>query len=340
MIHVIDAAEFLELRKRYSVFDVRSPGEHAQGHIPRSINLPLFDDEERQRVGTLYKVSGRQAAILEGLGFVGAKLQELVKKARRFSIGNTVMVHCWRGGMRSESMAWLFSTAGFDVYLLRGGYKTYRRYIREQWERDCELKVVAGKTGSGKTDIIHHLASQGQQVLDLEKAAHHKGSAFGAFGEQAQPANEQFENDLSDLWHELDFSNPIWLEDESRFIGKVSIPEALYQKKQISKTLCIEVPRHLRIERLVKEYAFYPKEMIIGAITRITHRLGGQHAKAAIEAIKEDHFEVAVDIVLTYYDKTYSFDLQQKPDVTLLPCNTADPGTIARMILQHSMQKI
>jgi tRNA 2-selenouridine synthase len=340
MIHAIDAAEFFELRKKYPVFDVRSPGEHSQGHMPRSINLPLFDDEERRKVGTLYKVSGRQAAILEGLGFVGAKLQELVKKARRFSSGNTLMVHCWRGGMRSESVAWLFSTAGFEVYLLKGGYKAYRRYIREQWERDCKLMVVAGKTGSGKTDIIHQLAALGQQVLDLEKAAHHKGSAFGAFGEQAQPTNEQFENNLSDLWHDLDAALPIWLEDESRFIGKLSIPEALYQKKQKSTTFCIDVPRNLRIERLVKEYACYPKEMIIDAITRITHRLGGQHAKAAIGAVADNHFEVAVDIVLTYYDKTYAFDLQLKPDVRVLTCTTSDADTIAQMILQHSLQQI
>ncbi len=338
MIHPIDAGEFSELRNSFPVIDVRSPGEFAQGHIPRATNLPLFDDEERHNIGILYKKSGRQAAVLEGLGYVGKKLQDLVKAARRIAPKNIVLIHCWRGGMRSESMAWLLSTAGFKVYLLQGGYKSYRRFIRESWERDCELLVLSGKTGTGKTHIIHRLAEKGQQILDLEGCANHKGSAFGAMGERPQPTNEQFENNLADLWYTLDPQKPIWIEDESRFIGKLNVPEALYQKKQQAITLCIDIPKEERIKHLAKEYASFPVPMLIDAVHKISRRLGGQHEKAAVTALEENNFEAAIDIVLNYYDKTYAFDLELKQTVTYIQCSSADAEDNAQQILTHCIK--
>jgi tRNA 2-selenouridine synthase len=336
MIQPIETHEFLTLSKSFPVIDVRSPLEFMQGHIPGAHNLPLFDDDERKKIGTLYKQAGREAAILDGLGFAGNKLQNYVKQARKIAQGRKVLLHCWRGGMRSESMAWLLSLSGFEVNLLKGGYKAYRNYIRVAWNKKCDLRVLSGKTGTGKTEILDELAKLGHQVVDLEKSAHHKGSTFGAIGETPQPSNEQFENNLASLWMALDFSKPVWIEDESRFIGTVNIPEPLYQRMQESKTIRLEIPKNLRIQRLVKDYAGYSKELLVCSLLRIGKRLGGQHVKNAIEAIHNDDFETAIDIVLTYYDKTYTFDLSKKnsDNIILLESNTENAEMNAQLILK------
>lgn len=317
MIYPVDAEEFLQMSQTLPLFDTRSPSEFEEGYIPLAINLPLFDDEERSKVGILYKNAGKEAATLEGLGFAGQKLQYFVKQARRHAPGRKALVHCWRGGMRSESMAWLLSTAGFEVYLLKGGYKAYRQFIRESWNKPARLIVVSGKTGSGKSEILRVIKTKGYQVLDLEKTANHKGSAFGAIGEVPQPTNEQFENNLAGQWLAFDFDKPIWLEDESRFIGKVKLPESLYMKKQSSPTLCINMPAALRIKRLVVDYASFPKELLAQSILKIQKRLGGQNAKEALEALEKNDFENAIRIVLSFYDKTYTYDVEKKTDAEI-----------------------
>ncbi|TVQ15770.1 MAG: tRNA 2-selenouridine(34) synthase MnmH [Bacteroidetes bacterium] len=337
MIHTIDAEEFTKLRSTLPLLDVRSPGEYSQGQIPGAINLPLFTDDERRQTGILYKSAGREAAVLEALGFVGARMQFFVKTARKLAFSKKIMVHCWRGGMRSESMAWLLSTAGLEVFLLSGGYKAYRKYIRDSWNKSANLIVLSGKTGSGKTEILKQIQEKGSQVLDLEKIAHHKGSAFGSIGENPQPSNEQFENNLADTWLEMNFEAPIWVEDESRFIGRVNVPEPLYQQMQKARTICIDIPKSMRIERLILDYAQHPKEMLIESITRIGRRIGGQHLKTAVAAIDKEDFAAAIDIVLSYYDKTYEFDLERKQrnDILHLQCKTADAESNTQLILKH-----
>ncbi len=328
---------FLENAKTTPVIDVRSPGEYAEGHIPGTFNLPLFDNDERSIIGTLYKNSGKEAAVLEGLGIAGKKLQNFVKQARRIAPERKILVHCWRGGMRSESMAWLLSTAGFDVCLLQGGYKAWRKFIRDSWEKECRLIVLSGKTGSGKTEILRAIEAMGQQVLDLEKHANHKGSAFGAIGESPQPTNEQFENNLCDSWLKLDFTKPVWVEDESRFIGKVNIPERLYNLKQRSFSICIEMPVELRVERLIADYTRYPKELLLHSLNNLSRRLGGDKVKIAADAIENGDFATAIGIVLTYYDKTYTYDLEKKEGAEILMLNTqtSDANSIARQILEQ-----
>ncbi|HEU4717669.1 MAG TPA: tRNA 2-selenouridine(34) synthase MnmH, partial [Bacteroidia bacterium] len=198
------------------VADVRSPAEFAGGHIPGAFNIPLFTNEERAAVGTIYKQQGNEAAVLKGLEFVGPKMTAFILKARENAPGKKIAVHCWRGGMRSASMAWLFETAGMEVLLLSGGYKAYRNFVLSNTGRKFDLRVVGGETGSGKTDILHELARKGEQVLDLEGLARHKGSSYGAIGQDPQPTVEQFENDFVHALTKLDPSRPVWIEDESR----------------------------------------------------------------------------------------------------------------------------
>jgi len=180
---------------RAPVIDVRSPGEFVRGHIPGAHSVPLFTDEERAVVGTLYKQQGRDAAVREGLRIVGPKLATIVDEARALAPDGRIGVHCWRGGERSGSVAWLLDKAGFtEVFTLKRGYKAFRQHVLEAFNMPHDLRVLGGYTGTGKTETLAHLRELGEQVIDLEGLAHHKGSSFGALGEEPQPTTEHFEN--------------------------------------------------------------------------------------------------------------------------------------------------
>ncbi|TVR73788.1 MAG: tRNA 2-selenouridine(34) synthase MnmH [Marinilabiliales bacterium] len=330
----IGIEKFMELRKSLPVIDVRSPQEFNQGHIPGAVNIPLFSDNERSIVGKAYKNNGSHEAVMAGLDIAGKKLSSFVRAALRRAPGNKVQIHCWRGGMRSEAMGWLLSFAGFDVFILDGGYKEYRRYIRSRWEDPVMLIALSGKTGTGKTDILDQLRHLGQQVIDLEKLACHKGSAFGSLGQPPQPTNEQFENNLADTWLSLDRSEVAWVEDESRSIGSLFIPDALHRKIAESPAVCLEMPDELRVGRLVRDYSSFPEHLLTASVEKIKKKLGRQHAAAATEAIKNKDFSLAARIILKYYDKAYSYDLSQRdPErVFMLQTGTADPAENARLL--------
>lgn len=312
MATLIDVENFLELYSQIPVVDVRTPSEYAKGHIHGAHNIPLFLDNERASVGTIYKRKNRQEAILKGLDFVGPKLREYIEKAVDIAQNNTLVLYCWRGGMRSASLAWLFDLYGISTYILKGGYKAYRNYGKELMCRHKHLIVLGGLTGSGKTEILHELQNQGEQIIDLENLAHHKGSAFGALGQEPQPANEQFENELIHDWLQLDQSKRIWIEDESRSIGGNWIPDELFNVMRNTTVIKLEMPKDQRIRRLMKEYAGFPNEKLADKIHRISRRLGGQNAKKAIEALDEGNMYTVIDIVLSYYDKTYQFGLNKR----------------------------
>jgi tRNA 2-selenouridine synthase len=331
----IEIEEFLELAENIPVIDVRSPSEYQHAHIPGAYNLPLFNDSERARVGTLYKKTGRDEAILLGLEIAGKKLADLVQAARKIAPGKKILIHCWRGGMRSSSLAWLLNTAGFETKVLNGGYKSYRRYIKSQFSRKAKIVVLGGMTGSGKTEILQELAKMNQQVIDLEKLAHHKGSAFGALGQEEQYSTEQFENLLFNDWKKLDLNKISWIEDESQAIGQIRIPEEIYLQMRQSPLVFIKMPKGLRIERLNKEYGDFDKELLINSIERIKKRLGGQNVNLALEAIKSNDIKKAIDISLTYYDKAYLYGLSKRNIKSVFECeiNQLNPEENARVVL-------
>jgi len=330
----IGVTDFETIRQELPVLDVRSPSEYTRGHVPGAVNLPLFSDEERARVGTLYKRSGREAALLLGLDCAGGHLSAYVRQALKAAPGKRVLMHCWRGGMRSEGLGWLLSLAGFDVSVLEGGYKAYRRHIAEAWQRPARLLVLSGKTGTGKTAILQRLQTMGEQVLDLEHHAHHKGSAFGALGQPPQPTNEQFENNLAQDWLRFDSQRPVWTEDESRNIGSVTIPAGLFRQKEQAVTVCLDMPLEARVERLVGEYAGFTETGLQDAILRIRRRLGDQRCREALQAVEAGDFHAAARHILHYYDKTYAYDLEVKQPGHLvhLPAASADPADNALML--------
>jgi tRNA 2-selenouridine synthase len=224
MSDYINIDEFFKLSSEIPIADVRSPSEFFQGHIPGAINIPLFDDNERAIVGTLYKNSGQKEAVLAGLEIAGNKMRILAEKGLNASQNKKIIVHCWRGGMRSASVAWLFETCGIKAFILNGGYKAYRTFIFDYFSKPLNLLILGGLTGSGKSVILQELEVQSFQVLKLETLANHKGSAFGNLGEPPQNSNEQFENDIFTTLRRFDPDKPIFVEDESRNIGRNIIP--------------------------------------------------------------------------------------------------------------------
>ena len=327
--------EFIQHSQSLPIIDVRSPAEYGHAHIPGAVNVPLFSNEERALVGTLYKKSGRDAAVLLGLEIVGPKLADFVKKAKKIALKKEVLVHCWRGGMRSGSFAWLLKTAGFNVNILEGGYKSYRNLVLDGLAVPHQFIILGGKTGSGKTDILKEIEKCGEQIIDLEALAHHKGSTFGAIGQLPQPSTEQFENLLYQKIRTLDSSKRIWLEDESRNVGSCYIPQSFYNLMRASKVTFIDVPKYTRIERLVKEYAFCEPQLLIDATERIKKRLGGQHHKAALDALAVQDYAAVADMMLTYYDKAYLYGLSQREQslISTFEVEKDEPENTAKMLI-------
>lgn len=313
MARQIEIEEIFDHLAERPLIDVRTPAEFAKGHIPGAHNLPLFTNEERAVVGTAYKQESPEEALLRGLEFVGPKMRSFVEQSGQISGERQVVVHCWRGGRRSESMGWLLKLAGFDVLTVRGGYKAYRNYILQSFEkRTLPLIVLGGYTGSGKTEVLKALAARGEQVIDLEGLARHKGSAFGALGEAGQPSVEQFENDLYEAFRAIDPGRRVWVEDESQSIGRVYIPLGFWRQMRRAPVFFLDIPRPERVRYLVESYAQFPKEQLAGSFTRIQKRLGGRHLQVALAAMDAGDFAKAAEIGLQYYDKAYRFGLNKR----------------------------
>ena len=194
---VID--DFLKLYRKKSplLIDTRSEKEYEKAHIPGAVNIPILNNEHRHIVGTIYKEEGRQAAVMKGFELVGPLFKEKMEMALQLAEGREVFVYCWRGGMRSNILAWLLKMAGLRVTLLQGGYKAFRNYLLPILDVEYKIIILGGQTGSGKTEMLSLLKSAGEQVIDLEHLASHKGSAFGLLGMPEQPSQEQFENMLA-----------------------------------------------------------------------------------------------------------------------------------------------
>ena len=214
----LNISDFLQLSATIPVIDVRSPYEFRTGHIPGAYNIPLFDDKEREAVGIKYKKEGRRNAILKGLKLTGPSMNLKLEEALKLAKENKLLVHCWRGGMRSEAMAWLFSLGDIQTEVLDGGYKSYRHHVLEKLSEKRKYIVLGGLTGSGKTDILNYMKSIGHQAIDLEGIACHKGSAFGSLGQPGQPTSEHFANLLYYELEKTDSTRVVWLEDESKNI--------------------------------------------------------------------------------------------------------------------------
>jgi tRNA 2-selenouridine synthase len=367
--------EFLSSARNNLLIDVRSPAEYKHAHIPGAVNIPIFNNEERSVIGTLYKQQSREAAIKAGLDFLGPKMKKIVEEVEQigrirqstvdgqdnlsthdslFTNHNSILVYCWRGGMRSSAFAWLLGFYGFKVNLLIGGYKAYRNYVLNTLQLPFQFNLIGGYTGSGKTELLQDLRSLGEKVIDLEQLASHKGSAFGNINMPPQPTQEMFENLLSgellDVNRNLtdsDLSFPfrgagrIWIEDESQRIGQINIPHTLWHTLRTAPIYFLEIPFEKRLQHIITEYGNCDKARLLDAIERISKQLGGVEAKEAIELLQEENIEACFSILLKYYDKRYSKALKGREDLstllTTIYCTSVGPENVNSLLRKPAM---
>lgn len=337
MTHKVKIHDWMTMADPPPVLDVRTPAEFGHGHIPGAINMPLFSDGERVQVGTAYKQIGREAAILLGFELTGPRWPGFIRQALEIAPHKRVAVHCWRGGMRSGAIAWALDLYGFEIYLVEGGYKAYRRWVQRQFGVVRDLRVIGGMTGSGKTRILHALQAKGEQMVDLEGLAQHQGSAYGTMNRLMQPSQEQFENNLAEVLYRLDDSRRVWVEDESMAIGKCLIPRLFWDQLQTAALFDLQVPVETRIAALVQEYGHLDKEFLVSCTLRIRKRLGTEQAKYAIAAIREDNMAEFIRLVLVYYDKTYRRALNSRIGTAIfaVPVKNDDAVWNSRQLIQQ-----
>jgi len=309
---MIDISDFLSLRSSLPVVDVRSEGEYTAGHIRSSVNIPLLNNAERIAVGTDYKQKGQKVAIKTGFRLVGPRLADMMEETQK--VGNELLVYCWRGGMRSANFCQFANMSRIKTHSLKGGYKSYRQLALDVFNRPYQFVVIGGYTGSGKSEILRALSNIGEQVIDLEKLASHKGSAFGGLMMPPQPSTEQFQNDLFEEALKLDPTKRIWIEDESLAVGKIFLPRELWKQLSAGPVVELAVSKEVRIQRLVREYGGADQGEFLDAMTRIQKKLGGQHYKDAKEKYLNGDLQSTIDLLLAYYDKAYTFALAQKKD--------------------------
>ena len=350
-IQKITIEEFINMdTATFLLLDVRSPGEYTHAHIPAAYNLPLFVDEERKVVGTAYKQESREKAIKLGLNFFGPKMNDMIEEVEKMIAAHKVLrkikeptqipivVHCWRGGMRSAGVAWLLDLYGFKVFTIIGGYKAYRNWTLKQFDIKYQFRVIGGYTGSGKTDIISLLHQKHSSIIDLEGIAKHKGSAFGKMDNIEQPSQEMFENLLALELYKLK-DHTIWIEDESQRIGNINMPIQLYNHKQASPVFFMDIPFEERLKYIVKDYGRISKDKLVTSIMRIKKRLGGLDMKNAINFLLEDDIESCFAILLKYYDKHYLKGLQTRENIsqllTTIPCEKVDAITNTKALMQY-----
>jgi tRNA 2-selenouridine synthase len=337
MERILSAQEVMGLASEATIFDVRSPGEYERGHIPGALSFPLFTNEERAEVGTIYKQIGKQEALVRGLEMVGPKMGGFVREALRLTRGKKhIIIHCWRGGQRSKSMAWLLTQAGMRVAVMQGGYKAWRHVTQQNLDQmPHRLLVVGGSTGSGKTLIMHALRAAGEQVIDLEQLANHKGSAFGWLGEQEQPSTEHFENLLAAELRGLDPKRRTWVENESKGIGRVYLPVRLREAMKETALFQYQLDIEARLDILVDGYAQYSHEELVMCFERIHTKLGGLAFQQAVDAVNAGDYRTAARIALVYYDKTYEHSLQvnQTPVVVPIVATLFDASEAAQALI-------
>lgn len=307
------------------LIDVRSPSEFEESTIPGSINIPIFDDEERSAIGTLYKQVSASVATDKGLEIFSGKLPELIRQFKE--LPDNKVVFCWRGGMRSKAVATMVDLMGMEVRRLQGGYRAYRNWVVEQLEQyrmPPRSILLNGYTGSGKTRILERLAALGHPVIDLEQYAGHRGSAFGGIG--LTPSNQKTFDSL--LLHQLRTigETPYFLmEAENNRIGKISVPDFLVQAKDIGTMIVIEMPIEERVRNIIREYR--PEQYraeIMEAFLKIKKRLPTEIGKEAHTQLEASEYGKAFEHLLTYYyDPLYqkSFDSYMNKTVVIRAAN-------------------
>lgn len=320
MSNIIDLETAIGCDKAVFI-DVRSPIEYQEGCIPGAINIPLFTDEERSTVGTTYKQVGSEEAKQEGLKLVSPKLPSMVNQIQNLSNnGKTVVVYCWRGGMRSKSIVNVLDVMGIRAHQLTGGYKAYRRYVLDRlasFVLQPIVVVLCGSTGVGKTTTLDSLEAMKIPVLNLEKLANHRGSAFGHVGLGAPTTAQRFDTILLAQLEALNNQPYFVVECESKRVGNVYLPGVLYEAMQKGPKILLQADIETRITRLIEEYTgIYQQnqQAIESSIETLRNRLGQKKTDALLADLRFGNLRNVVRTLLSgYYDGLYGYEIA-KPD--------------------------
>lgn len=294
-----------------TIIDVRSPSEFAHDHIYGAINCPVLTDDQRTQVGTLYKQNIFEARKL-GATYISQNMGKLLQNTfAQYQKSWKPLVYCWRGGMRSGSAVYIMTQIGWRAHQLTGGYKAYRHRTLTQLEtlpQTLNFIVVCAPTGSGKSRFLNTLATQGHQVLDLEALAKHRGSLLGLLPGDIQPSQRYFETCLTHQLQQFDPLRPIYIEAESKRIGSITLPQALFQKMHESPCLQLEVPLEERIRFLCEDYHFYIEnpQLLIDKIARLAPYRSKTEMQNWYQLIGQGHFpELVRQLLEKHYDPLY-----------------------------------
>jgi tRNA 2-selenouridine synthase len=295
-----------------SVIDVRSPAEYAIDHIPGAINCPVLDNEERHIVGSLYVQVSAFEARKVGAAMVARRIAEhLDTRFRDRPKAWRPLLYCWRGGERSRSFTTWLRLVGWDAQALQGGYKAWRKHVIAQIEERAprlKLRVLSGPTGSAKTRVLQALARRGEQVLDLEQLAAHRGSVLGAMPHETQPSQKGFETRLATALAGFDLDRPVWAESESRKIGRIALPTCLLERLRASPVYELIVPLPARLDFLLRDYAHLGEDR--EALAAQLGLLAELHPRATIErwqawARQGELPALFEQLMLQHYDPLY-----------------------------------
>ena len=335
MITPHNCESFLNLQA--PCFDVRSPLEFADSAIPESHSLPLLSNEHRKAIGICYKQKGKEAAITLGYQLIYPISATFIEGVEKITDTKTIKLYCARGGLRSNKMAEFLSAQGYQVALLKGGYKAYRNYVLQHISCFKNIMILAGNTGCNKTGVLEALKQNGEQVLNLEDLANHKGSAFGAIGEAPQPSNTQFSNLIFDALQAYNPELRLWVESESITIGRIAIPIELWTNMQKANGIEIVLPLEERINFIVNTYGKHDLNTLASAIEKLSKRLGGQTTTALCELTLNNQLYPVVERLLQYYDSRYQNSKHKKncQNYVKFELQSTHADTNCQLLLQH-----
>jgi tRNA 2-selenouridine synthase len=312
-----------ELLDSHCLIDARTPLEFAEDHLPGAHNVPLLTNEERVEIGTLYKQKGPHIARVRGMELTAPRFPAIMHEIAGLAAGRPILVYCWRGGLRSKTIATVMELTGFPVAQLVGGYKAFRNDVSVSFENFVPpgpLVVLHGMTGIGKTTLLTRLAERGEATVDLEGLARHRGSAFGSLGlSQDELTQKHFETLVWDAFRKLPTGRPVYIEGESRRIGRVNLPGNLYDVMGESFKVWCTASLETRVARLTEEYGLKGyEEGLRESLLRIRKKLGGdKYAEIAGYLDRWEMEPFMTELIVSYYDRMYYKVREWQEEMTL-----------------------